>query len=153
MLSQTARLLLVDDETKFLETLARRLRMREFEVHTAQSGVEALYQAGVHPIDVAIVDLKMPGMQGDELIEALLSEYPAMEVIVLTAHGSVQSAVECVRSGSRHYLQKPCETEALLAVIQESLEIQRRRQMVREELLIERIRAGEMDCADDKKEE
>lgn len=136
------RLLLVDDEAKYVSALARRLGLRGFEVVTAGSGIEALALAGAQRFDVAIVDLKMPGMQGEELIQAFGYEHPELEVIVLTAHASVSSAIECVRAGSRHYLRKPCETPKLLAVIREALEFRDKRCLIREELRLERLRAA-----------
>ena len=66
------------------------------------------------PIDIALVDLKMPGISGEETLEALKKEHEWMEVIILTGHGSIDSAVECTRSGAYSYLQKPCEFDELL---------------------------------------
>ena len=111
------RLLIVDDEERFLRTLARRLTLRDFEVATVTSGAEALEMAGRREFDLALVDLKMPGMAGDEVLNRLKEAHPLMEVIVLTGHGSVESAVSCTQAGSYGYLQKPCETEELLEVL------------------------------------
>jgi DNA-binding NtrC family response regulator len=110
-------LLIVDDEEEFLESISKRLEVRDFNVVAVNRGDKALEAARKHPIDVALVDLKMPGMSGEATLEALKKEHPWMEVVILTGHGSVDSAVECAKSGAYHYLQKPCELEKLLEVL------------------------------------
>jgi DNA-binding NtrC family response regulator len=67
-----------------------------------------------NPIDVALVDLKMPGMDGEETLKALKAEHKWMEVIILTGHGTIDSAVECTKIGAYSYLQKPCSMDELL---------------------------------------
>lgn len=111
-------LLLVDDEERFLQTLARRLSMRDFTVTMATDGATALAEAQRREFDLALVDLKMPGMDGEQLLGELKRRYPDTEVVILTGHGSVESAVRATQLGSYHYLQKPCETEELLTVLQ-----------------------------------
>lgn len=124
------KLLLVDDEERFLATLARRLQMRDFDVTAVPTGREAVEAARKREFELALVDLKMPGMSGEEVLEVLKKEHPLIEVIILTGHGSVESAVECVKAGSRHFLQKPCETETLLAVLREAYEARLRKKAV-----------------------
>ncbi len=102
-------LLIVDDEEQFLESMKKRLEVRDFHVITVNRGDKAIEAARKHPIDIALVDLKMPGMSGEETLEALKKEHEWMEVVILTGHGSVDSAVECTKSGAYSYLQKPCE--------------------------------------------
>jgi DNA-binding NtrC family response regulator len=111
------KLLVVDDEIRFLQTLARRLGMRDFDVAAATSGQEAVEMARSREYDLALVDLKMPGMSGEEVLEVLKKEHPFIEVIILTGHGSIDSAVHCTRAGSYSYLQKPCETGELMEVL------------------------------------
>ncbi len=122
------KLLVVDDEERFLQTLTRRLSMRDFEVTPASSGQQALALANAHPFDLALLDLKMPGMSGEALLVALKEHDPLIEVVILTGHGSVDSAVECTRSGSYKYLQKPAETEELMRVLKDAYQrrVQRR---------------------------
>jgi DNA-binding NtrC family response regulator len=110
-------LLLVDDEERFLRTMQKLLEKRDFHVVTATNGAEAIEAARANPVDVALVDLKMPGMNGEETLEALKNEHKLMEVIILTGHGSVESAVECTKKGAYFYLQKPCDLDKLLAVL------------------------------------
>ncbi|MFH2001930.1 MAG: response regulator [Planctomycetota bacterium] len=114
MVEDKINLLIVDDETRFLISMAKRLEQRGFHVTAVDRGEKALEAARQAPVDIALVDLKMPGMGGEETLEALKKEHEWMEVIILTGHGSVDSAVECTRSGAYSYLQKPCEFEELL---------------------------------------
>jgi len=112
------RLLIVDDEERFLKTLSERLALRDFEVTAVTSGQEALDRAARQEFDLALVDLKMPGLSGEQVLLSLKQEHPTIEVVILTGHGSVDSAVDCLRAGSYHYLQKPCETSELMEVLQ-----------------------------------
>jgi DNA-binding NtrC family response regulator len=116
------KLLIVDDEVKFLESIARRLEMRDFDVTTAANGAEAVKAARAAGFDLALLDLKMPGMDGKQVLELLKKEHKYLEVIILTGHGSVDSAVECTKLGAFGYLPKPYELEELLAVLQQAYE-------------------------------
>ena len=120
MAKEKINLLIVDDEEQFLKSMAKRLEVRGFKVIAVDRGEKAVEAAGIEPIDVALVDLKMPGMHGEQTLEALKKEHPWMEVVILTGHGSIDSAVECTKSGAYSYLQKPCEWERLLAVLAEA---------------------------------
>lgn len=111
------KILVVDDEKRFLDTLTKRLSMRDFDVTPASNGTEALQAAENMAFDLALVDLKMPGMSGEDVLQELKKKYPLIEVVILTGHGSIDSAVECTKLGSYTYLQKPCETEELLQVL------------------------------------
>lgn len=123
--------MIVDDEERFLQTLAQRLRLRDFEVATFTNGQEAVAAARRQDFDIAIVDLKMPGMTGEQLLEMLKSDSPLTEVVIMTGHGTIPSAVQCTQSGAFNYLQKPCETEELLEVLKNAYRnrVQRRRQI------------------------
>jgi len=114
------KLLVVDDEVRFLTTLTQRLSMRDFAVTPVTSGQEALERAEEQEFDLALVDLKMPGMNGEQTLEMLKKEHQWMEVVILTGHGSIDSAVECTKSGAYSYLQKPCEWDQLLSVLTEA---------------------------------
>lgn len=133
-MSEKIRLLIVDDEVRFLETLKVRLEMRGFAVTAVSGGEEAVAAAEAEDFDVALLDLKMPGMDGDELLKLLKREHPLLEVIILTGHGSVESAVDCTRAGSHSYLQKPCETDRLLWVLKDAFHkrVQRKLEMDKE---------------------
>ncbi|MBI4700615.1 MAG: response regulator [Deltaproteobacteria bacterium] len=114
------RLLLVDDEEHFLQSLTARLRLRGFEVTALTNGAEALAAARREEHDLALVDLKMPGLDGEAVLEQLHRECPLMEVVIMTGHGSLRSAQQCERAGSFRYLQKPCETAVLLGVLEQA---------------------------------
>lgn len=120
MAKEKINLLIVDDEEQFLKSTAKRLEVRDFNVIAVDRGEKAIEAAREHPIDIALVDLKMPGMNGEQTLEALKKEQQWMEVVILTGHGSIDSAVECTKSGAYSYLQKPCEWERLLCVLAEA---------------------------------
>jgi DNA-binding NtrC family response regulator len=119
-MEEKIRLLLVDDETQFLETICKRLELRHFEVTPVSSGEEAIEVARKNEFEIALVDLKMPGMGGEQVLEALKKEHKFLEVIVLTGHGSIDSAIRSTKLGAYYYLQKPCELEMLLQVLKDA---------------------------------
>lgn len=110
-------LLIVDDEEQFLASISRSLEMRDFNVTAVNRGDKALEAARAQPIDIALVDLKMPGMDGQETLEALKKQHPWMEIVILTGHGTIDSATACTRAGAFSYLQKPCEFDHLLETL------------------------------------
>jgi len=111
-------LLIVDDEEQFLESISKSLELRDFNVISVNRGEKAIEAAKNNPIDIALVDLKMPGISGEETLKLLKQEHKWMEVVILTGHGDVDSAVECTKSGAYSYLQKPCELNQLLEALQ-----------------------------------
>jgi len=117
MAKEKINLLLVDDEEQFLRSTTKRLEVRDFNVIAVTSGDKAIEAAREHPIDIALVDLKMPGMDGEETLRTLKAEHKWMEVVILTGHGSIDSAVECTKDGAYSYLQKPCEFDQLLETL------------------------------------
>jgi DNA-binding NtrC family response regulator len=125
------KLLIVDDEERFLQTLSKRLSMRDFDVTPFTRGQEAIEAARQQSFDLALLDLKMPGMTGEQVLEVLKAEHPDIEVIILTGHGSIDSAVKMTQAGSYSYLQKPCETDELMKVLREAYQkrVQRRLQI------------------------
>lgn len=116
------RLLIVDDEVKFLESIAKRLELRGLDVTTAPNGEEAIKKARTEKFDLVLLDLKMPGIDGRQVMEILKKEHKFVEVIILTGHGSVDSAVECTKLGAFDYLPKPYEMENLLNVLHKAYE-------------------------------
>lgn len=110
-------LLIVDDEEQFLKSMTKRLDVRGFNVIAVDRGEKAIEAAKAGEVDIALVDLKMPGMNGEETLKALKREHEWMEVVILTGHGSIDSAVECTRIGAHSYLQKPCDFDELLNVL------------------------------------
>lgn len=107
------RLLLVDDEQDFLDSTSRALARRGFDVGTAADAASALGLLREREFDVAVLDVLMPGMAGDELFRRIKGMYPDLPVIMLTGHGTVQQAFEISREGVVEYLAKPCEMEVL----------------------------------------
>jgi DNA-binding NtrC family response regulator len=114
-MTMSIKLLIVDDEERFLKTLTDRLSMRDFDVTPVNNGKAALEAARDRAFD-----LKMPGMSGEDVLELLKKKDPYIEVVILTGHGSIDSAVLCTRLGSFSYLQKPCDTEELLTVLKDA---------------------------------
>ena len=110
-------MLLVDDEEDFVETLAQRLEVRDFEVATALSGAEALERLEEREIDVVILDLQMPGVDGIQVLRQIKERKPLIEVIMLTGHATVQTAIDGMKLGAFDFLIKPTETEELLEKI------------------------------------
>jgi len=111
------RILLVDDEKDFVEALAERLRNRDFHVTTAFSGKEALDTLEEYNFDVAIVDVKMPGLDGIETLKEIKKIKPLTEVLMLTGHGTVETAIEGMKHGAFDFLMKPSEMNILLEKI------------------------------------
>jgi DNA-binding NtrC family response regulator len=111
------RVLLVDDEEEFVETLAQRLEVRDFEVATALSGAEALERLEDREIDVVVLDLQMPGVDGIQVLRKIKESRPLIEVIMLTGHATVETAIEGMKLGAFDFLIKPTETEELVEKI------------------------------------
>ena len=114
------KVLLVDDEVKLLESVSQRLSLRDFDVTTAPDGKKAIKAAKGDKFDVAIVDLRMPGMDGKEVLKTLKKRHKWLEVIILTGYGSVDSAAECTRLGAFGYLEKPCDFDKLIDVLKQA---------------------------------
>jgi DNA-binding NtrC family response regulator len=138
-MSHSIKLLIVDDESRFLNAIATRLRMRGFEVRTASNGSEALQIAGQEKFDLALVDLKMPGMDGSQVLKALKEEHRYLEAVIITGHGSLEGAVELDRLGAQGYLPKPFELEQLLEVILQAYSVRLRRKFAADPVKIEEI--------------
>ena len=120
--------LLVDDEVAFVETLVKRLAKRDVRVVAAHSGHEALEKlaaSGPTRIDVVVLDVKMPGMDGLETLARIKEEHPLIEVIMLTGHATVESAIEGMKRGAFDYLMKPCEIDVLLDKLNEAADKKR----------------------------
>jgi ActR/RegA family two-component response regulator len=112
--SQDVRLLIVDDETGFAEVLCKRMRRRGVEADSAASGDEAVRLLRREEFDVAIVDLKLQGMNGIEILKVFRLMAPEMPVLMLTGHGSEEARDECIKLGAAGYLSKPVEFDRLL---------------------------------------
>jgi len=114
------KMMLVDDEERFLSTTQKLLARKGYEVLTATSGAEALEKLRTHSIHVIILDVKMPGMDGIETLKAIKRSYPLVEVIMLTGHATVESAIEGLKSGATDYLMKPTDVQDLISKAEEA---------------------------------
>jgi len=116
-----ANVLLVDDEEPFVETLTKRLTKRGLDIKDALSGPVALDLLKEHPnIEVVILDVKMPGMDGIQTLKEIKKQFPLVEVIMLTAHATAESAIEGMKLGAFDYLMKPCDIEVLISKVEDA---------------------------------
>lgn len=114
-------ILLVDDEMPFVETMTKRLTKRGFEILKAFNGPQGLeLLAGEASVDVVILDVKMPEMDGISTLREIKHAHPLVEVIMLTGHATVETAIEGMRLGAFDYLMKPCVIEDLIAKVREA---------------------------------
>ena len=108
------KLLLVDDEERFLVTVAKLLSRKGYKPLTASGGREALEILDREPVDVVILDVKMPGMGGLETLTEIKSRHPLVQVIMLTGHGTIDAAIESMEKGAYDYIIKPYDLDKLL---------------------------------------
>jgi two-component system, response regulator RegA len=108
-------MLIVEDDAVLRGRLARAFRERGFEVREAPDGAVALELARAEPPEQAIVDLRMPGLSGLDVVQGLKEADPSTAVVVLTGYGSIATALEAVRLGATHYLTKPADADEILA--------------------------------------
>lgn len=133
-----ATILLVDDEVPFVETMTKRLTKREITVLTAFSGQQALsVLAEKDGVEVVILDVKMPGLDGIETLKRIRADFPLVEVIMLTGHATVESAIDGMKLGAFDYLMKPCDLDHL---IEKVLEAAQRRRKHEEKIVQARIK-------------
>ena len=116
------KLMLVDDEERFLTTTQKLLNKKGYDVLTASSGHEALEILEKKIIHVVVLDVKMPGMDGIETLKEIKSRFPLVEVIMLTGHATVESAVDGLKSGATDYLMKPTGLDELIQKAEEAFE-------------------------------
>ena len=114
------KILLVDDEKEFVETLSERIRMRDHDSKVALNGEEALKHIDDDLPDVVVLDLKMPGIDGMEVLKRIRNAYPNVQVIMLTGHGSEKDEKEARKLGAFEYLQKPVEIDTLMKKIKKA---------------------------------
>ncbi len=132
------KMMLVDDEERFLSTTQKLLSKKGYDVLTASSGAEALEKLRLHNIHVVVLDVKMPGMDGIETLKAIKKTFPLVEVIMLTGHATVESAVDGLKSGATDYLMKPTDAKDL---IQKAEEAFGKRQVLEEKIRVAQTRS------------
>lgn len=116
-----ARILCVDDEEVVLDSFRKILVLDGYSVDTVETGQEALGLIQSHHYDFVFTDLKMPEMNGEEVVKAVKHMRPDMDVIIITGYATVESAVECMQYGAMNYVQKPFTETELLDLVQKSL--------------------------------
>jgi DNA-binding NtrC family response regulator len=117
--------LLVDDEPDFLYPLIRRLTRRNLVVESAGSGEVALAIIAEKPVDVVVLDVKMPGMDGLEILRAIKADHGEIEVILLSGHAAIDTAMEGISCGAFDYLMKPVDFDELFFKLQDAYEKKR----------------------------
>jgi DNA-binding NtrC family response regulator len=116
------RVLLVDDEKEFVQVVAERLTARDFDVTVSFSGEDAIAKLKEYNFDVAILDILMPGMNGIDALREIKRIKPLTEVILLTGHAAVDTAIDGMKLGAYDYLIKPCEFADLMDKIKKAYE-------------------------------
>jgi DNA-binding NtrC family response regulator len=112
--------LIVDDEAEFLDTLVKRIKKRDVNVTGVESGEKALEFLAEEPVDVVVLDVRMPGMDGIETLRELKKRHPLVEVIMLTGHASLEVAIEGMELGAFDYLMKPIDIDELLYKLEDA---------------------------------
>ncbi len=120
MENETINLLIVDDEERFLSTTQKLLQKKGIHTLTAVSGSAGYEILETNPVDVVVLDVKMPGMSGMGVLKKIKKDYPEIEVIMLTGHATVQSAVGGIKYGAFDYIMKPCDIDVLADKIREA---------------------------------
>ena len=116
-----ANVLLVDDEAPFVEALTKRLSKRGLDITPAYDAKQALAKLDEsQTIEVVILDVKMPEIDGIEALRRIKSAHPLVEVIMLTGHATVESAIEGMKLGAFDYLMKPCDIDELIAKVDQA---------------------------------
>ena len=134
---EAMKLMLVDDEERFLATTKKLLERKGYDVVTARSGAEALEILRQNMVHVVILDVKMPGMDGNATLVEIKRQFPMTEVIMLTGHATVESAIDGLKSGASDYLMKPTDVKDLIAKAEEAFS---RRQGMEEKIRVARMR-------------
>ena len=114
------KLLLVDDEEEFVRALAERLKMRDLESDTVFDGDQALSFVDEKEPDVMVLDLKMPGIDGIEVLRRVKKTYPNLQVIILTGHGTEKDEERARRLGAFDYMQKPVDIDDLVGKVRKA---------------------------------
>ncbi|EMS80693.1 response regulator [Desulfotignum phosphitoxidans] len=122
-----ANILLVDDEVPFVDTMIKRLTKRNMDVLPAYGGEEALKKLAENKrVEVVILDVKMPGMDGLETLKEIKKAFPLVEVIMLTGHATVESAIDGMKLGAFDYLMKPSDIDVLVEKVTDAAAAKRR---------------------------
>ncbi|RLC14154.1 MAG: response regulator [Deltaproteobacteria bacterium] len=135
---EAMKIMLVDDEERFLSTTKKLLTKKGIDVVTATSGAEALEMLQNKYVHVVILDVKMPGMDGNETLKEIKNRFPLVEVIMLTGHATIESAIDGLKCGATDYLMKPTEIDELIVKAKEAF---RKRLLVEEKIYMAQSRS------------
>ena len=134
-----ANVLFVDDEVPFVEAMSRRLKKRDNSIVTSFSGLEALdVLEKDRNVEVVILDVKMPGMDGIETLGEIRKRFPLVEVVMLTGHATVETGIEGMKLGAFDYLMKPCDMDVLMDKLKEAVAKKRKHE---EKIIEARVKA------------
>ncbi len=122
MMNEKIKILVVDDEKVVRDGCQRVLGGKGYDVITAINGKEALELLSNTPVDVILLDLKMPVMSGEEMLEKAISLYPDIPIIIITGHGTIDKAVECMKMGAYDFITKPFQIDEFLITIKRAVE-------------------------------
>ena len=121
MADRQKHLLIVDDETALREAIGERLADHGFLVEHAGSGEQAIQRLADFAFDILITDLRLPGIDGRQVVDAALERYPEIIPIVITGYGTVKDAVDAIKQGAADFITKPFKYDALLHVLNSAL--------------------------------
>jgi DNA-binding NtrC family response regulator len=114
------KVLVVDDEQEFLDTLAERMRNRGMDVSTTTSATDALKKAEEESYDAIVLDLMMPEMDGLEVLKALKKKKPELQIVLLTGHATLAKGIEAMKLGAIDFIEKPADLKVLIEKIKEA---------------------------------
>ncbi len=134
---EAMRMMLVDDEERYLKTTKKLLARKGYDVLTASGGAEALGRLKVEKVHVVILDVKMPGMGGIATLKEIKRQFPMIEVIMLTGHATVESAIDGLKSGATDYLMKPADIEEIVSKAEKAYA---KREHMEEKIRVARMR-------------
>jgi DNA-binding NtrC family response regulator len=121
---EQTRILVIDDDESIRETLSKALEKAGYVVETAESGTEAIEKAQANFYNLALIDIRLPDMEGTKLLTAMKDTTPKMTKIILTGYPALENAIEAVNKGADSYVRKPVDIEELLRVIKKHLQKQ-----------------------------
>ena len=134
---EAMKMMLVDDEERYLKTTQKLLARKGYDVLTASGGAEALDRLRIERAHVVILDVKMPGMDGLATLKEIKRQFPMIEVIMLTGHATVESAIDGLKSGATDYLMKPVDIEEIISKAEDAYA---KRQNIEEKIRVARMR-------------
>jgi len=152
-MGEPARILVVDDDESIRKTLATILEDQGYVVDTAENGKEAIEKSNIKFYNLALIDIRLPDMEGTKLLASMKETTPKMVKIIVTGYPALQNAVEAVNKGADGYVLKPMNIDVLLATIEEHLKKQQEAKEYSEEKVTEFIetRAREIEATTSKK--